>query len=268
MGNPQAKSAKKITLRDKKKAQPSARIYFSDSEKTAIIETVAKDLSKPQVKIFFYQCQALGLNPLLSEICAIVYNLKDGTKQMSIQVMRDGFLTIAHRSGKFAGMRSGVKWTEGEGGKMEMVGWAKVWHKDFEVPLYQEADFKEYNTGKLLWASKPKTMIKKVAESMALRKAFNVSGVYAAEEMEREINNSKTPEKPLAIEGGEKPATEAQIATIKALDTDNIFHFKDGQPRKSFKPTKQKAADLIKELAQKKGKKGKSGERQKNKTNS
>jgi len=33
------------------------------------------------------------------------------------------------------------------------------------------------------WASKPNTMIKKVAESQALRTAFNISGVYAPEEL-------------------------------------------------------------------------------------
>jgi len=162
---------------------------------------------------------------------------------MSIQVMRDGFLTIAHRSGKFAGIESGVKKNE-EG---DLVGWAKVYHKDFKHPVYQEADFSEYNNaGNPLWKTKPKTMIKKVAESMALRKAFNVSGVYAPEEMELEIAKTDQPEAPLAIEGGDKPATETQIATIKALDKDQE------QVKDLSALTKQKAAEIIKELVQKK----------------
>jgi len=234
MEKPEAKQPKKITLRDKKKAQPSAKIYFSDAEKQAIIKTVAKNLTPEQVSIYFYQCQALGLNPLLNEICAIPYAGK-----LSIQVMRDGFLTIAHRSGKFAGMESGVK---GEGEKM--VGWAKVYHKNFKVPLSQEADMKEYNNPKnSLWGTKPKTMIKKVAESMALRKAFNVSGVYAPEEMDLEIAKVKQPEKPLAIEGGDKPATEAQLATLCALY---------GKKKLKASYTKQEAVDKIKELVKKK----------------
>jgi len=243
---------KKITLRDKKKAQPGAKIYFSEAEKKTIIQTVAKTLTVPQTKIFFYQCQALGLNPLLNEICAITYKLKDGTRQMSIQVMRDGFLTIAHRSGKFAGIESGVKvepgimTKDGVQKETELVGWAKVYHKDFKHPVYQEADFSEYNNDRNpLWKTKPKTMIKKVAESMALRKAFNVSGVYAPEEMEVEIARTKQPEKLPEIERGDGPATETQIATIKALDTEH-------QIKDLSTLTKQKAAETIKELAQKK----------------
>ena len=225
-----------ITLREKKAAQPNAQLYFSNKEKQAIISTVARDLQPAQQSIYFYQCQALGLNPLLNEICAISYG-----GQMSIQVMRDGFLTIAHRSGKFAGLESGV--TLDKEGKL-LSGWAKVYHKDFKVPLMQEADLNEYSTGKNLWANKPKTMIKKVAESMALRKAFNVSGVYAPEEMDQEIAKTVKPVEALEMEGGSKPATPSQIQTIKALK---------GQLKEGA--TKQEAAQLIKQLSVTKKKK-------------
>jgi phage recombination protein Bet len=237
---------KKISLRDRKKAQPGAKIYFSEEEKTAIKETVAKNLDIPQTKIFFYQCQALGLNPLINEICAVTYKSQDGTSKMSIQVMRDGFLTIAHRSGKFAGIESGVY--EADDKRKVMVGWAKVYHKDFEHPVYQEADLNEYAMERNpLWKSKPKTMIKKVAESMALRKAFNANGVYAPEEMELEIAKERINGKPETIENGDQKATEAQLATIKALDPEVTC----------IDITKQEAADIIRELSQQKGKNGK-----------
>lgn len=228
----------KLTLRERKKAQPKAVIFFSDQEKTVIKETVAKDLTEPQAKIFFYTCQALGLNPLLNEIAAVTYKDRaTGNRTLSIQVMRDGFLTIAHRSGKFAGLESGVNMSED--GKTIISGWAKVYHKDFNVPVSQEADFEEYSAPErnALWRTKPKTMIKKVAESMALRKAFNVNGVYAPEEMDREIAPVEE-SKPLQIEGGEKPATEEQLGTLKA------FGFvPEGEMNR------QEAAEKIKELA-------------------
>jgi phage recombination protein Bet len=222
---------KSLTLRERKKSQPKAVIFFSEEEKRTIVETIAKDLTAPQDKIYFYTAQALGLNPLLNEICAIPYAGK-----LSIQVMRDGFLTIAHRSGKFTGIESGVK---GEG--INLVGWAKVYHADFEQPVYQEADLKEYeNPNNALWKTKPKTMIKKVAESMALRKAFNVSGVYAPEEMESEI--AKETNKPIPqITNGDQPADEAQKKTIETLG---------GKPKKDL--TRQEAANEIKELSTKK----------------
>ncbi len=228
---------KKITLKERKKAQPNAVLFFSPEEKKTIVDTVAKNLAVPQQQIFFYTCQALGLNPLLNEICAISYG-----GQLSIQVMRDGFLTIAHRSGKFAGIESGVTMTED--GKTIINGWAKVYHKDFEHAVYQEADFSEYTTGKLLWASKPKTMIKKVAESMALRKAFNVSGVYAPEEMDRETQITEVSSSPKL----DAPATELQIKTIKSM-LDNNPELAAGQNYDFDQMTKSVASELIKTLA-------------------
>ena len=232
-------ATKKVTLRERKKAQPKAIIFFSDAEKKVIKDTIAKTLTEEQFKIFVYTTQALGLNPLLNEIACVTYKDRDGSSTMSIQVMRDGFLTIAHRSGKFAGLESGVNVSDT--GVIE-CGWAKVYHHDFKVPVYQEADFSEYNTGRNLWQSKPKTMIKKVAESMALRKAFNISGVYAPEEMEKEI--TATPIKTFEIKNGDAPASEEQIATIKALAPELKFDFKG--------LTKQKASETIAEFSTKK----------------
>jgi phage recombination protein Bet len=237
------KVQRKLTLRDRKKAQPDANLYFSEAERTAIVDTVAKKLDPAQRKVYFYQCQALGLNPLLNEITAIVYKGKEGSK-MSIQVMRDGFLKIAHRSGLFAGMESGVKKDKDD--ESNIIGWAKVYHKNFQVPMYQEADFKEYDNSarNSLWKSKPKTMIKKVAESMALRKAFNVSGVYAPEEMEAEITAVAEP-KVVAVDNPDKSASEEQKATIRALDKE--------KKTKSFDHlTRQEAADIIGKLSAKK----------------
>lgn len=231
---------KKPTLRDRKKAQPKAVIFFSEPEKNVIKDTIGKDLTQEQFKIFVYTSQALGLNPLLNEIACVTYKDKDtGNRTMSIQVMRDGFLTIAHRSGKFAGLESGV--TMSEDGKTIINGWAKIYHKDFTVPVYQEADFSEYNTNRNLWLSKPKTMIKKVAESMALRKAFNINGVYAPEEMEKEL--VPEPPKVLEVKNGDSPASEEQIATIKALSPDTVL---------KEEMTKQEASEFINQLSQKK----------------
>lgn len=231
---------KKLTLRDRKKAQPKAVIFFSEAEKNVIKETIGRKLSTEQFRIFVYTAQALGLNPLLNEIACVTYKDREGNSTMSIQVMRDGFLVIAHRSGKFAGLESGVK-GEGE----TRVGWAKVFHRDFQVPVYQEADFREYNTGKNLWLSKPNTMIKKVAESMALRKAFNVSGVYAPEEMEKEIEVE--PAKIIEVKDGDSPATQEQIATIHSLSPDKKF-----ADVELGNITKQKASELISELSKSK----------------
>lgn len=231
--------AKKITLRERKKAQPKAVVFFSPEEKATIKDTIGKKLTDEQFKIFVYTSQALGLNPLLNEIACVTYKDREGNSTMSIQVMRDGFLTIAHRSGKFAGLESGVKIEDNK-----MIGWARVYHKDFTVPVYQEADFDEYTSGRNLWTTKPRTMIKKVAESMALRKAFNINGVYAPEEMDKEI--ASEPVKVIEVKNGDSPATEEQLATIQALAGEA------NDPEIAKKMTKQEASELINELSKKK----------------
>lgn len=75
---------------------------------------------------------------------------------------------------------------------------------------------------------------------MALRKAFNVNGVYAPEEMDKEIA-PVVESKPLEIQGGDKPADEGQLTTLKA------YGFVPEQPM-----TKQEAAEKIREFVTKK----------------
>lgn len=56
---------------------------------------------------------------------------------------------------------------------------------DYSAKVY----FNEYNTGRNLWISKPRTMIAKVAEMHALRMACpeELSQTYVEEEMEKEV---------------------------------------------------------------------------------
>ena len=78
---------------------------------------------------------------------------------------------------------------------------------------------------------------------MALRKAFNVNGVYAPEEMDKEIQLESSAPKVLELADGGKPATDEQKATISSLDPE--FEIPE-----TF--TKQEAAEKIQELSGKK----------------
>lgn len=138
-------------------------------------DTCAKDCTANEFALFMYLAKAYKLDPLRHQIWAVKY----GNGPASIFTGRDGFLQIAHDSGQFDGMNSGVK-TEGE----DTIGWAEVYRKDMAHPFRVEVSMREYNTGKRIWAEKPRTMIQKVAESQALRRAFSVSGLYAPEEID------------------------------------------------------------------------------------
>jgi hypothetical protein len=67
--------------------------------------------------------------------------------------------------------------------KDDRTAYAKVYRKDMDNPFYVEVDMAEYSTGQALWKSKPRTMLIKVAESQALRRAFSISNIYGEEEM-------------------------------------------------------------------------------------
>lgn len=111
---------------------------------------------------------------------------------------RDGYLKIADRNPAFNGLVSDVVHKEdkfkrsSEGVKHEygtnrgpIIGaYALVYRKDRKYPIYVFAPFKEYRAGTKVWNQYPSAMILKVAESMALKRAFTVSGLVSYEEME------------------------------------------------------------------------------------
>lgn len=128
-----------------------------------------------EFRLLLYQAKTYRLDPLLKQIWAVKYS--DG-KPASIFAGRDGFLAIAHRSGAFDGMESGFR-TEGT----NVIGWAKVYRKDMSHPFCVEVSMKEYNRNQGTWLTHGTTMIVKVAEAQALRKAFQISGLYSPDEL-------------------------------------------------------------------------------------
>jgi phage recombination protein Bet len=148
-------------------------------EQVALIKAkVAGNATQTEFELLMYMAQKYNLDPLIRQIWLVKY----GDAPAQIFAGRDGFLEIAHRSGQFNGMETHVNWS-GDGKSIESAT-CTVWRKDMEHPFVANVLFKEYSTGKNLWSSKPAVMIGKVAESVCLRKAFSVSGLYSPEEMD------------------------------------------------------------------------------------
>ncbi|TLM69213.1 MAG: phage recombination protein Bet [Deltaproteobacteria bacterium] len=170
-------------------------------EQLAVIQSqfFPSGATKAEQDYCFSVARELGLNPILREIHFVPRRAKLGDKwinKVEPMIARDGFLSIAHRSGQLAGIETVAairdipqlengKWVV----KPQLVAVCSVWRKDSSKPFVAEVHYNEYvqctadGAPTKFWAEKPATMLKKVAESQALRKAFNVNGVYCIEEL-------------------------------------------------------------------------------------
>ena len=176
-------------------------ITFDAEQKSLIKATLARNCTDTEFAMLLYQAKTLQLDPLRKQIWAV----KFADQPALIFVGRDGYLQIAHRSGQFDGMESGVK--KNEDGVV--VGWAKVYRKDMSHPIYKEVLLTEYDKKQGNWKVMPHTMITKTAESQALRAAFAISGVYSPEEFgEKE---------PAIVDMGEIPAEAIKSKNQKKI---------------------------------------------------
>lgn len=199
-----------------------ARDVFSDHQMKLIKETVAKDCSPQEFRMFLELCARYELDPFAKEIYAAKMGSRNGEGgRVAIIVGRDGMLKVAQRSGDFEGMVGDVvrfhddfskdadadrpthtirghamppgedgKYPEGSRGPI-VGAWATV-YRHGRKPTYFYAPLSEYRpTGNKLtyspWSSQESAMILKCAESTALRKAFSINGVVGEEEMSRAL---------------------------------------------------------------------------------
>jgi phage recombination protein Bet len=150
---------------------------WNDEDKALIRQTVAKGATDSEFKLLLYTAAKYDLDPLVKQIWCVKY----GDKPAAIYTSRDGFLHLAHKSGQFDGMETVAI----HNAKGELTG-AKcsVWRKGYGRPFVVEVALKEYNTNQNQWSKMPETMIKKVAESQCLRRAFDISGLYEPGEID------------------------------------------------------------------------------------
>ena len=166
--------------------------------KKYLVSGDASSVTDQEVMMFISLCKYQHLNPFLRE----AYLVKYGSSPATIVTGKDTFLKRAERNAKYKGKASGIV-VQSKDGKIEyrdgtlkldgekiVGGWAKVYIKDRE-PEMTTVSFEEYagrkkdGTLNSQWATKPATMIRKVAVVQALREAFpeDFGALYSPEEM-------------------------------------------------------------------------------------
>lgn len=140
---------------------------------------VANGATETEFQLLLYTAHKYGLDPLVKQIFCVKYS----NSPAAIFTSRDGFLSIAHRSGQFDGMET--KALRDDTGRL--IGAAcRIWRKDMSHAFVVEVSLDEYASERNPnWKSRPETMIKKVAESQCLRRAFNISGIYEPGEFDK-----------------------------------------------------------------------------------
>lgn len=174
------------------------RITFTPDQVDLIKKQIAPKATDDELKLFLYQAKRTGLDPLTRQIYCIHRKSKDyasgqWVEKMTIQTSIDGFRVIAERSGDYGGQEEPEFIY-----KEEKLICCKVPVFRFRGDIRYKASvgvafWSEYvptdkdgnPTG--LWSKMKHTMLSKVAEALALRKAYpqDLSGLYTAEEMQQ-----------------------------------------------------------------------------------
>lgn len=208
-----------------RREQPSSALVTREylNERRALVrELYADGTSDLEFEHFIEVCATRGLNPLAKQIyCVMRMDRDKGRKVPTIQTSIDGYRLIAQRTGQYRG-QVGPEWCGPDG------IWREVWldadppaaarvgvvREGFTEPLYGVARWASYvqttssGSPSKFWKQMPDVMLAKVAESLALRKAFpeELSGLYTSEEMGQA-------DAPQAGAPARKPTTAEIIAT-------------------------------------------------------
>ena len=167
--------------------------YGFDAETVNLIkEQVARGASDAELSLFLYTASRTGLDPLARQIyCIKRWDSSLSKEVMSVQVSIDGYRLIADRTGRYAPGRAPTFEYDNAGRLVSATAYVMkyvrgTWHEVAATAYYEEyVQRKRDGAPMALWASKPRVMLSKVAEALALRRAFpaELSGVYTSDEM-------------------------------------------------------------------------------------
>ena len=176
-----------------------------------------KGANDDELALFLATCERTGLDPTMKQI----YSLPMRGSRVTI-IGIDGFRTLAEKTGHYRGQLGpefcgddGIWCDMWKSDKPPTAARVGVVRDDFDQPLYAVAHWRDYARNTETWKSMPCVMIGKVAEALAIRRAFPTQtvGLYERAEMDQATEpRNVTPASPPAPPDKPKRTRKAKAA--------------------------------------------------------
>lgn len=181
----------------------AARFSFDNDQLSLMKRTVARGADDNAFLMFLELTARYKLDPFAGQVYLAKMAGRDGEPpSYKTIIARDGLLVIANRYEEFGGMEGDVIYASDiiartadgfvhtyapvlaeERMKQPIIGaWCRVF-REGRRPTFFLAKHSSYKRGNKSWNNYPDAMILKVAESMALRKAFSITGLIPEDEV-------------------------------------------------------------------------------------
>jgi phage recombination protein Bet len=252
-----------IAVPSPKKNALAEQITFSPDQLALMKNTVAKGATDDEFLLLLHLAKTYGLDPFAKEIWCIKY-LRPGQRPedavATIFSSRDGYLKIASRDKQMNGLVSDavydndtlkklvdgtVEHTYGNPRGALIGAYALVFRKDRTYPAYFYASFAEYGAGNNpTWKKYPSAMIIKVAEAMALKRAFSISGLVTQEEIGLDMPHQDAGTGATLVEDAPAPVA-APTTVMVAATTPAVTEPSDEVKVEGHRTRMQHAANLV-----------------------
>lgn len=166
---------------------------MSDSQIDLIKRTIAKNATDDELQMFLHIARRTGLDPFARQLYAVKrWDRQANREVMAVQTGIDGYRLVAERTGRYAPGPAPTYEYDDNLNVVTATAYVKkqtddgTWHDVAATAhLAEYAQKDRQGNPTRFWANMPHVMLSKVAEALALRRAFpmELSGIYTTDEM-------------------------------------------------------------------------------------
>lgn len=171
---------------------PTVSVWTAD-QVALVKRTVAKGCDDDELALFLHIAKRTGLDPFARQLYAISrWDSRAGRNVMVVQTGIDGYRLVAERTGRYAPGPAPTYEYDDQLKVVTATAYVKkqtadgTWHEVAATAHFAEYAQKDRQGNPTrFWANMPHVMLSKVAEALALRRAFpmELSGIYTTDEM-------------------------------------------------------------------------------------